>query len=115
MIDSYEFGTIIIKGKRYKSDVLIFPDKVLDDWWRKEGHLLLVEDLEEVFNTEPKPEVLVIGTGFSGLMKVSIEVKKALRTNGIDIIVQSTKQACESFNELIKSGRRVIAAFHLTC
>ena len=115
MIDSYEFGMIVIKGKRYRSDVIIFPDQVLDDWWRKEGHRLLVEDLKEVLNAELQPEVLVVGTGYSGLMKVANEVKEALKSKGIEIVVQSTKQACETFNKLLKSGRRVVAAFHLTC
>lgn len=115
MIDSYEFGTIMINGKRYASDVIVFPDRVLDGWWRKGGHRLHIDDLKEVLNAEPQPEVLVIGTGYSGLMKVSNEVEETLRSRGIQIIVQPTEQACQTLNKLSKSGRRVVAAFHLTC
>jgi len=115
LIDSYKFGTIVINGKGYTSDVIIFPDRVLDGWWRKEGHNLYVEDLKEVLNAEPKPEVLVVGTGYSGFMKVSNEVVEELRSRRIKIMAQPTKQACQTFNELLKSGRRVVAAFHLTC
>ena len=115
MIDSYEFGVIVIKGKRYTSDVIIFPDRVLDGWWRREGHRLYIEDLKEVFGAEPQPEVLVVGTGYSGLMRVSPRVEETLRGNGIKLIAQPTKQACQTYNELLKSGQRVVAAFHLTC
>jgi hypothetical protein len=106
---------MVINGKRYTSDVIIFPDRVLDGWWRREGHRLYVEDLKEVLSAEPKPEVLVVGTGYSGLMKVSPGVEEVLRGSGIKLIAQPTKRACQTFNELLKSGRRVVAAFHLTC
>ncbi|MEQ8191120.1 MAG: hypothetical protein ABRQ39_24360 [Candidatus Eremiobacterota bacterium] len=45
MIDSYDFGTIKISGKTYKSDVIIYPDRVDGKWWRKEGHSLHPDDL----------------------------------------------------------------------
>lgn len=64
MIDSYEFGTIVIRGKRYRSDIIIFPESVLDGWWRREGHSLHIEDLKEILNGEPQPEMLIVGTGF---------------------------------------------------
>ncbi|MCP8310820.1 MAG: Mth938-like domain-containing protein [Candidatus Methylarchaceae archaeon HK01B] len=115
MIDSYKFGVIVINGRAYTSDVIIFPEKVLDSWWRKEGHRLYVEDLKEVFKAESKPEVLVVGTGYSGFMKISEKVLDELRSRRIKMIAQPTKQACQTFNELFKSGRKVIAAFHLTC
>lgn len=63
LIDSYEFGRIAVDGKNYTSDVIIFPDKVLDGWWRKNGHSLHLQDLKKVLEAEPKPEVLVVGTG----------------------------------------------------
>lgn len=113
MIESYDFGRIMLDGKRYSSDVIIFPDRVRDGWWRKEGHRLHIEDLKEV--VEAKPDVLVVGTGYSGLMKVPTEVKQRLEEKGIEVIVQPTRKACETFNQLIQSGRKAVAAFHLTC
>ena len=115
LIDSYKFGSIVVDGRGYRSDVIVFPDRVLDGWWRREGHHLFVEDLKEVFEAEPKPEVIVVGTGNSGLMKVSSEVEETLRSSGIELVAESTKEACRTFNELLKSGRRVVAALHLTC
>ena len=112
MIDSYDFGRIVINGKRYSSDLIVFPDKVRDGWWRKEGHRLDVEDLKDVL--EAKPEVLVVGTGYSGLMKVPAETREFVRSKGIELIVQGTAEACKTFNRLVKS-RKVVAALHLTC
>jgi hypothetical protein len=112
MIDSYDFGRIVIDGKHYNSDLIVFPDKVRDGWWRKEGHRLHVEDLKDVL--EAKPEVLVVGTGYYGLMKVPPETRKHVESEGIELIAQKTTEACKTFNRLVKS-RKVVAALHLTC
>ena len=112
MIDSYDFGRIVIKGKRYNSDLIVFPDKVRDGWWRKEGHRLHVEDLKDIL--EAKPEVLVVGTGYSGIMTVPPETRKRIESEGIELITQRTTEACKTFNSLVKS-RKVVAALHITC
>jgi hypothetical protein len=112
MIDSYEFGVIVISGKRYSSDVIIYPDRVKDDWWRKEGHQLCIDDLEDVI--EENPDVIVVGIGNPGLMRVLTETEKYIKSKGIRLIVQSTKDACKTYNQL-SSSQKVIALLHLTC
>jgi hypothetical protein len=112
MIEFYDFGKIVIDGKEYSSDVIIYPDRVEASWWRKVGHELCLDDIKDVF-TE-KPDVLVVGTGYSGLMRVLPEVEEALREKGIELKVERTKRACDVYNELSRS-RKVIAALHLTC
>lgn len=106
---------MVIRGKRYTSDVIVFPEKVVDNWWRREGHKLYVEDLIEVILHEPRLEVLVIGTGYSGLVKVMPEVENVLKEHGVKLIIQSTGEAYKTFNALLKSNRLVAGAFHLTC
>ncbi len=115
MIESYKFGTIIVNGKRYDSDLIILPDRIIDGWWRKEGHRLHVEDLREILELKPKPEVLVLGTGYHGLVKVPQEVIDTLESEGIEPVVEHTKKAAQTFNKLLKSRNQVAAAFHLTC
>jgi hypothetical protein len=112
MIDSYDFGRITIDGKRYSTDLLVFPDKVKTGWWRKEGHRLQIADLKEVL--EAKPEVLVVGTGYLGMMAVPPETRKHIESEGIQLVVQKTAEACKTFNRLVES-RTVVAALHLTC
>jgi len=111
-IDSYQFGLIVVNGKRYSSDVIIFPDRVRDDWWRKRGHQLCLEDIAGVMTENP--EVLVVGTGASGLVKILPEVKQSLDAQGIKLIAEPTSEACNTYNQLCHS-QKVIAALHLTC
>ena len=112
MIDSYDFGRVVINGKHYSNDLIIFRDKVRTSWWRKEGHRLHVEDLKDVL--EAKPEVLVVGTGYSGLMTVPPETRKHVESEGIELITQKTAEACKIFNRIVKS-RKAVAVLHLTC
>ena len=112
MIESYEFGRIVIGGKRYTTDVIIYPDHVEDNWWREEGHSLSPVDLWAIVQAEP--EMLVVGTGRSGLMRVLPETEKYLRKQGIKIIAEPTTEAVRIYNQLCQSTR-VVAALHLTC
>ncbi len=111
MIDEFRFGEIVIEGKAFHSDVIIFPDRVQDGWWRREGHRLLPEDLAEI--VQEKPEVLIVGTGFSGL-KVPLPTRRYVESLGIELIVIETERACSTFNALSQK-ERVIAALHLSC
>lgn len=115
MIEHYDFGLIIVNGKKFTSDLIVFPERVVDGWWRKEGHKLHIEDLEFVLKSEPKPQVLVVGTGYNGLLKVQPEVENKLKANKIELIIQPTKEVIQTFNKLLNSGKRVAGAFHLTC
>jgi hypothetical protein len=112
LIDFYSFGQIIVDGKRYTNDIIIFPNRIRDNWWRKEGHRIEIEDLKEVIQEEP--EILVVGTGYFGFVKVSAEVKEYVKGKGIELTIQSTKDACNTFNSF-KSGKKVVAALHLAC
>lgn len=112
-IDDYRFGRIVVDGKSYTSDVIVFPDRVKDDWWRNEGHELCPTDLREV--VQEKPEVLVVGTGASGLMRVLSKTEEYLEQQGIELRVERTAEACRTFNRLRRSGEKVVAALHLTC
>ena len=113
MIEHYEFGRIVIDGKSYSSDVIIYPDRVDAEWWREEGHRLSPVDLWEV--VQAKPEILVVGTGYSGLMDVPSETIDYLQRQGIGVVVQRTSDAWKTYNRLLQKGRKVIAALHLTC
>ena len=112
-IDSYSFGVMKVDGTEYTADLIVFPDKVRANWWRRQSHSLAVEDLDDVLGF--KPEVLVIGKGASGLMEIPPSTEKVLQEEGIEVIAKSTGQAWGLFNEQIEKGRKVMGAFHLTC
>ncbi|KPJ52894.1 hypothetical protein AMJ39_06565 [candidate division TA06 bacterium DG_24] len=111
-IDSYRFGRIVIDGRPFTADVIVYPDRVQGSWWRKEGHSLDMGDLEDVFDAAP--QVLIVGTGANGIMRVPPEVASAIEVRGIKLIVERTDRACELFNEM-SQGQMVVAALHLTC
>lgn len=113
LIDSYDFGRIVIQGRSYSSDVIIAGDRVYGDWWRREGHKVSLEDIRETVERE-NPEVLVVGTGYNGLVKVLPETERFLSSKGVKLVAEKTEKACEVFNQLTKS-KRVVAALHLTC
>ncbi len=111
-IDSYDFGRIVIDGQTYISDVIVFANRVKGGWWRKEGHKLFAEDLNDV--TKEKPQVLVVGTGYSGLMEIPRETVEYIKSQGMELIIETTGKAVSVFNMLSKS-KKVIAVLHLTC
>jgi len=111
-IEHYSFGRITIDGKTYTSDVIIYPDKVDSSWWRKEGHSLHIVDLKSVLNI--KPEILIVGTGQSGVMIVPEETLSYLKAQGIEVHVARTEKAVELFNKHQKD-KKTVAALHLTC
>ncbi len=112
MIDSYIFGSIVIDGREYRKDLIIYPDRIDPTWWRREGHRLLPEDLSAVIGYEP--DILVVGTGASGRLDVPDKTRSYVGSKGIELIVAETKRACELFNEL-EGEKRVVAALHITC
>jgi hypothetical protein len=111
-IDSYEFGKLVLGGVTHTADLIILPDRVFANWWRDEGHSVSVGDLELVFHT--RPELLVIGTGASGLVDVPVLTRSALAKAGIELLVQRTADAVETYNRM-HDETRLAAALHLTC
>lgn len=111
-ITHYSFGKITIDNKTCTSDVIIYPDHVDSAWWRKEGHYLQIVDLTDVINA--KPDILIIGTGYSGVMAVPKETIGFLESRGIEVRVVRTGSAVELFNNR-PENKKVIAALHLTC
>jgi hypothetical protein len=112
MVDSYSFGQIIIENQSYTKDIILFPDSVYSPWWRKEGHNLCLEDLEEIPFEDY--DVFIVGTGFFGVMKVNKDVQTFMKEKGIQLIIEKTKNAVSTYNELARQ-KRVVGAFHLTC
>lgn len=111
-IDSYAFGKIIIDGTTYTSDVIVYPDHVDPSWWRTEGHSLHRADITDAINA--KPEVLIIGRGYHGVMTVPEETIAFIESKGIEVRAERTGKAVELFNA-VQGTKAAIAALHLTC
>jgi len=61
------------------------------------------------------PDVVVLGTGYFGRVKVLDETLTALAEAGTEIVVERTGGAVECFNRFADEGRDVATALHLTC
>ena len=113
-VEGYAFGRMVIDGKTYTSDLKVVRGGIVAGWWRREGHLLVAEDVKDIMDAEP--EVFVVGQGAFCVMKIAPELELELKQAGIRLVAGSTPTAVERYNELVASGARgVCAAFHLTC
>jgi hypothetical protein len=110
-IGHYEFGRIVIDGREETSDLIILPDRLVRDWWRQDGHALVVDDLGEVL--DELPTRLVVGTGAAGRMQPDPDTIQQLQDRGVTVEALPTSQAVRRFGELDPAN--TAAALHLTC
>ena len=113
MIEQYAFGTIVVNGVNYNNDIKIIQGTVVPEWWRKSGHFVDVDDIQDILKA--KPDILVIGKGQPGQMKSTDALRKFLKNRDIGLIEEKTSEAVEVFNRLFKKGKNVAAGFHLSC
>ena len=110
-IDHYEFGRIMIDGRQETKDLIILPDRVVRNWWRQDGHALVLDDLAEVLGDLPSH--LVVGTGADGRMRPDPDTLQQLQGRGVTVETLPTGQAVRRFGELDPAN--TAAALHLTC
>jgi hypothetical protein len=110
-IDHYEFGRIVVDGRQETRDLIILPDRVVRNWWRQDGHALVLDDLDEVL--DELPSHLVVGTGADGRMRPDPDTLRRLEERGTTVETLPTSQAVRRFGEL--DPARTAAALHLTC
>jgi hypothetical protein len=113
LIESYHFGHIEIGGRSYRNDVKVIGSKVVPDWWRSQGHLVQIKDVRDLLAANAR--FCVFGTGAYGAMRVSDAVKSELESQGIEVLIEPTEAACETYNRLIEEGESAVAGFHLSC
>ena len=113
MIEKYSFGTVVINGITYNADIKIARGSVIADWWRTSGHRVDVDDVRDIL--ESKPEILIIGKGEPGYLKLTGTLYAYLEKNNIKLIEEQTSQAILTFNRLFEEGKSVSAGFHLAC
>ena len=111
-IREYQFHRMVVDEEVHTRDLILLPDRVGGNWWRKDGHRLAVEDLREVIDAGPA--VLVVGTGAYGLMRVPAETRRAVEAAGIKLRVARTGKAWQLYNDL-RVEQPTAGAFHLAC
>jgi hypothetical protein len=113
-IENYSPGRVVVDGVELNRDVIVLPNRVLHNWWRRDGHSLVMQDLDEVL--DELPERLIVGCGYSMRLQPDPSVIETLAGRGVKVETLSTDEAVARFEEL--EGRNpaaVAAALHLTC
>ena len=116
-INSTRFGSITIEGEKYEHDVLIrLGGKVVK---RKKklskaiygtSHVISLDEAKYIF--EERAERLIIGTGQTGMVKLSDEAADYFRKNKCQVQMLPTPEAIRIWN---KTDGEIIALFHVTC
>jgi hypothetical protein len=110
-LDDYSFGRLVVDGDEETRDMIVLPGRVIRNWRRRDGHGLVLEDLDEVL--DELPPRLVVGTGAYGRMEPDPKTLESLAERGVDVEVLRTAEAVRRYGELNPAA--TAAALHLTC
>jgi hypothetical protein len=110
-ISDYEFGHVVVDGEELSRDVIVLPGRVVPDWWRRHGHSLVIEDLDDVL--DELPERLIVGCGAHGRLRPNPSVLEALAKRGVEVEAVPTDEAVRRYRQ--SDPARTAAALHLTC
>src|ERR687892_206469 len=110
-IENYGFGHVVVDGEEHTRDLIVLPERVEENWRRRDGHGLVLEDLDDVL--DELPERLILGTGAYGRMEPDPQALDQLRARGVDVEVLPTGDAVRRYEAL--NPARTAAALHLTC
>ena len=109
IINSTSFRSITVDNKVFPHDIWIFVNGSIKE--RNMNHEFTIEEFEII--TKDNPDVLIIGTGMYGVVKIKEEVIKKAKEKKIELIIDKTPVAIKKFNEI--KDRKVAAAMHTTC
>lgn len=116
-INSTAFGSITIDGQTYQNDVVIGLDGEIKKRKKKlskavfgTSHIISLDEAKEIF--EQGAERLIIGTGQSGMVKLSDEAAKYFKKKDCQVQLSPTPEAIRAWNE---SDGKTIGLFHITC
>jgi hypothetical protein len=110
-LEDYTFGRLCVDGSEQTRDLIVLPDRVVTNWWRRDGHSLVIEDLAEVLDGLPKR--LIVGVGAQGRLHPDPAAIAELERRGLTVECLRTDAAVRRYGEL--DERNTAAALHLTC
>jgi hypothetical protein len=110
-LEDYSFGRVVVDGEEETKDVIVLPERVVRNWWRRDGHALVLDDLHAVL--DELPARLIVGTGADGRMKPDPGTLAQLKERGIEVEVLRTDDAVRRYTA--SNPAETAAALHLTC
>jgi hypothetical protein len=116
-IDATEFGAITIDGKTYDHDVLIRLSGKVEKRRKKlskeeYGTSHVISKAEAKFVFEDGCELLVVGAGQQGNVRLSAEAAEYFDKRHCRVLALPTPEAIRAFNQ---AREKKIALMHVTC
>ena len=117
-IDATEFGAITINGKTYGHDVIIRLSGAVEKRRKRLSKELygtshIVSKAEAKFVFEDGCELLIVGAGQDGNVRLSPEASEYFGKKHCRVVLQRTPEAILTFNE--SPEKRKAALMHVTC
>jgi hypothetical protein len=116
-IERSEFGNITIDGETYPHDVIISLSgkvrkrkKKLSNEQYGTSHIISKAEAKSVY--EKGCDLLIVGAGQEGHVRLSPDASEYLAKNGCAVVVQPTQVAIRTFNQ---STVKKIGLIHVTC
>lgn len=117
IIDKTKFGSITVAGKKYESDVLIRLDGKVGKRKKKlsreiygTSHIMSLAEAEYIY--EDGVKTIIIGSGQSGMLKLSDEAAAFFQGKDCKVELLPTPKAIHLWN---RSEKSTIGLFHITC
>jgi len=115
-ITNLSWGSVQTTDGTFK-DAKLWPGGARSWDWNETGTShkpgIQLADIQELLDNGA--EIIVLSTGQNEQLQVKSDVVDHLKQRGIDVYVQETNQAVETYNKLARSGEPVGALIHSTC
>ena len=115
-IDIFQPGKITIGEKSYKHDILILTDGTVkrrdDVFLNFVSHNVKQAEIVELL--KGYPEVVVVGTGVEGKVRLSFNLERLVTELKADLIALPSPEAVSRFNQSVDEGKRTAALIHIT-
>ena len=102
----YGAGYVVINQVRYDRNLVVFPDRIIENWRIENSERFTIDDFEEILTHQP--EIILLGTGETQRFP-NPQLIRAMLNTGIGMEVMDTFSA-RTYNILSTEGRRVAAA-----
>ncbi len=116
-IDKTKFGSITVSGELYEHDVLIRLSGAVEKRKKKlskavfgTSHVISLAEAQQVY--EAGARRLIVGSGQSGMVKLSPEAEAFFKEKQCAVEVMPTPEAIRCWNEAREAA---IGLFHVTC
>ena len=106
VFSNYGGGSLSVNDVDHHNSLLIFPD-LLREWPVTDTQALRIEDFD-IF-IERRPDIIILGTGATQQFP-SIDLRRELAQQQIQLDVMDTAAACRTYNLLVSEDRNIGAA-----